>query len=64
MQAKYDAAKKTITVSFSYDPKADYPNSKSGKNALVATSGGFTLRVDGTPVSISLNAMQPPGSNS
>lgn len=61
MQAKFDAKAKEITVTFNYDPKATYKLSKSGKNMLPATTGGFTLRVPGTDVSISLNAMAPKG---
>ncbi len=59
MDAKFDAAKKLITVSFEYDPKKTYKLSKSEKNMLPASTGGFTLRVPNTEVTISLNAMAP-----
>lgn len=61
MQAKFDPKAKEITVTFNYDPKTVYPLSKSEKNRLPATTGGFTLRVPGTDVTVSLNAMCPKG---
>ena len=59
MNAKYDAKSKTITVTFAYDPNKQYPASKSGKTNLAASTGGFTLKVPETVVSISLNATVP-----
>jgi hypothetical protein len=60
MITKYDAKTKTVTISFSYDPAAKYPASKSGKTSLVGTTGGNVV-VSGTNglLKVGVNAFIP-----
>lgn len=55
---KHDAKAKTIIVTMAYDPAKTYPASKTGKNAMVASTSGF-IAVPGTDVRLSLNAIAP-----
>lgn len=44
-----------VTITFKYDPKAQYALSKSGKNRLIASSKG-NIRVPGTDLMVGCNA--------
>ena len=60
MQVKFDKATKTVTLTFHYDPTAEYPvNAKSGKSRTVGGTGGFST-VDGAPgLKVNVNAILP-----
>ncbi len=44
MQVKFNAAAKQVTITFEYDPAAEYPvNEKTGKSKTISNTGGFVV---------------------
>ena len=60
MQVKFNAAAKTVTVTFEYDPAVQYPvNEKTGKSKTISNTGGFIVFDPATGAKVNVVAIQP-----